>query len=178
MKRSAEQAKTGDTVLPLPSNCTLQRCSFNLASLSDVEYEDVDLITNVITRCALEIAQKHHRVGVYIASFKETFQGYKLFKYTVQMEMPEGVPLPTSHQTNAIHCLSTTLIVDPIELTFNAAKGGYVMEVPIYSHKNPFTIAYKSITHVMIKELVLVSHQQPVESGPTKRARNESRKSA
>ncbi len=182
MKRRADDVlKKGESVeasdeLSVPSNCTVRRCCFNAASLSEVELADADLVTNVITYCALEIAQKHQRVVVSIAVYKETFQGYKLVKYTVQLEMPKDVPLPNSHQTNALHCLSTNLIVDPIVCSLNADKPGYVLEVPIYSHKNPWRIAYKSITHVCIKELLLVTQQQPVESAPSKRARTESRR--
>lgn len=178
MKRSATQLEER---LALPRNATLRKLNFSLKDLSGVELQDMDLLTLVISHCAHHIAQKHQQVQVHILQHKQSCLGVKLLKYTVQMQMPAGVPLPDSHQTTGLHLLAKTLIVDPILTTLLPTEeggavydGAYVLEVPVYSHKNPFAIAYSSVTHIAIKELVLVSPPPDCEGSAVKRPRKSS----
>jgi hypothetical protein len=174
MKRSArdlDEPVDMNGVVLLPANCKVRKVSFSLSNLSGVELDDMDLITTIITHCATHIAQKHHKIAVFLHSHRESFKGYQLLEYTVQLLMPPGVPLPNSHQLNSVHSLRTTLLQKAITVTPHTESGGYVLEVPFYSYKNEFIVARKLITHIEILELQRVSHPADTASGVVKRAR-------
>jgi len=169
MKRSHDHdEKACGGVLVLPSNAQVMRTNFSLSEMKAVQPEDIDLVTKVISYCAHKIAKKHQSVKVWIDTHRETYLSVKLFKYLLQIQMPRDITLPNSHQMNAIHALSLELITDPIAPKIT--DDGIVLEVQIYSHKNPYTIEYKSITHIQIKSLVLTHPEQDV-SGAVKRSR-------
>jgi hypothetical protein len=170
MKRSHDfDEKACDGLLDLPSNAKVMRTNFSLADLSEVQLADVDLITKVISYCAHSVAQKHQLVRAWIDTHKVTFKGVRLIKYLVQMQMPRDTTLPDSHQTSAIHGLCAELIQDPIRTL--VSEENVTVEVQIYSSKNPFVVEYKSITHVVIKQLCLVTYPAQEANGPVKRTR-------
>jgi len=181
MKRSArdlDEPVDVDGVLVLPSNVKVRKVSFSLSNLSGVDFDDMDLITTVITHCAMHIAQKHHKIGAYLTSHKETFKGYQMLEYTVQLLMPPGVSLPDSHQLNSVHNLRPTLLQKAITTQLHTESGGYVLEVPLYSYKNEFIVVRKVITHTEILELQRVTHPTDVSPGVVKRARTAVSKSS
>lgn len=176
MKRSArdlDEAVNVDGVLVLPSNVKVRKVSFSLENLSDRELGDMEVVTTIVTHCAMHIAQKHHRIQVFLHSYEDTFMGYQMLEYTVQMLMPPDVPLPNSMQLNSIHNLESELIHKPITLTRHAESGGYVLEVPFASKKNRVMIKRKLLTQIEILEMVpRITYPTETPSGFVKRTRN------
>ena len=177
-------------MLVLPKNAVIKKVTFSLSNLSTTDLDDMDLITTIVTHCAQNMAKKHQRIEVFLHSHVETFKGYSLKEYTIQMLMPEGVPLPDSHQLNAVHNLRATLIQNAVTLTLcptvqgaGGGGGGYVVEVSFYSHKNEFIVTRKLLTMIEIRELVPLASLMPPrltlppveESGSNKRARTASK---
>lgn len=158
MKRSARELDEPvdvDGVLVLPKNVTVRKVTFSLSNLSSTDLNDMELITTIVSHCALNMAKKHHRVEVFLHSHRESFKGYSLTEYTIQMLMPAGVALPDSHQLNAVHNLRPTLLQNPITQTLcPETPGAYVLEIPFYSYRNEFIVTRKLITQIEIRELV------------------------
>ena len=162
--RGAPSEEDATGVVQLPKNAKTVRFKFSLSNLTQVEREDVQLVTNVISYVAHHIAQKHQDVTSWVSTQQETLKGVKLTKYVVYMEMPMAVGVPDSHQLAGIHELALELIVEPIK---PKVKDSHTLSltVPIYSKKNPYVVEVVHITHIVVKRLVSRAHDEEDETG-------------